>query len=112
MAPVRIRSDIGNYPPGVRKHLLERIEQRTLLKPMAEEFSAWLRTGPSAPDLEEAPSGWYKPFPSFTVLGEAELIKSLYTIYAPGKPRRGSVNLDEWTLNKKSPKPVRPTKSI
>jgi hypothetical protein len=110
MAPVKIRTDIRNYPPGIRKHLLERIEQRTLLKPMAEEFSAWLRAEPFAPDLEEAPAGWYKPFPSFTVLGQGELIKSFYTIYARGKPRRRSLNLDEWTPNKKPSKPARTTK--
>jgi len=103
MAPVKIRTDIRNYPPSVRKHLLERIDQRTLLKPMAEEFNSWLRTEPYAPDLEESPAGWYKPFSSFTVLGEGEFIKSLYTIYAPGKPRRGSVNVDDWSPTKKAP---------
>jgi len=108
MARVRIRIDITNYPPAVRNHLLERIDQRKLLKAMAEEFQEWLQTGPYAPDLAESPSGWYKPFSSFTVLGEGDLIKSLYTIYAPGTPRRGSINLDNWPGTKK---PIQQSKS-
>ncbi|MBZ5630409.1 MAG: hypothetical protein LAO06_16235 [Acidobacteriia bacterium] len=102
MSPVKVRTDIRNYPPAVREHLVKRIDERTLLKPMAEEFAVWLRSEPYAPDLEEAPAGWHKAFSSFTVLGEGELIKSLYTIYAPGKPRRGSINLDQWQPNQRA----------
>jgi hypothetical protein len=72
------------------------VDQRQFLAPMAIELDAWLRTGPEAPGLEDAPEGWHKLFKSFTVCGEGECIKTLFTIYAPGKPRRGSVDLDEW----------------
>ena len=37
-------------------------------------------------DLAEAPQGWFKRFDSFLILGEAECIKTLYTIYAPAIP--------------------------
>ena len=60
------------------------------------ELDAWLKIGPEAPDQEESPQGWHKPFDSFTICGEGECIKTVFTIYAPGKPRRGSVDLDEW----------------
>jgi len=63
---------------------------------MALELDAWLKTGPEAPDLQEAPGGWHKVFHSFTICGEDECIKTVFTIYAPGKPRRNSVDLDEW----------------
>ena len=54
---------------------------------------AWLKTNPDAPDLNEAPRGWYKPLPSCTVMGEGEFIK---TIFITEVPRKGSVNLDTW----------------
>jgi hypothetical protein len=71
------------------------VDQRQFLVPMAVELDAWLKTGPEAPDLEEAPHGWHKLFGSF-IICEGECIKTLFTIYAPGKPRRGSIDLDEW----------------
>jgi hypothetical protein len=69
---------------------------------MAEELDSWLKTGPSAPDFNESPSGagWHKRFGSFTILGEGECIKTVFTIYAPGKPRPHSVDLDEWAAKK------------
>jgi hypothetical protein len=59
---------------------------------------SWMHGCPKAPDLEEAPEGWHKFFDSFTICGEGECIKTLFTIYAPGKPRRSSVDLDEWEM--------------
>ncbi|HEY6763961.1 MAG TPA: hypothetical protein VI386_04255 [Candidatus Sulfotelmatobacter sp.] len=41
---------------------------------MAIELDTWLKTGPEAPNLEQAPQGWHT------------LFNSLFTIYAPGKP--------------------------
>jgi hypothetical protein len=63
---------------------------------MAIELDEWLMTNPEAPDLTEALRGWHKFFDSFTICGEGECIKTLFTIYAPGKPRHGSLDLDEW----------------
>jgi hypothetical protein len=39
---------------------------------------------------------WHKKFNSFTILGEGECIKTVFTIYAPGNPRPDSVDLDRW----------------
>ncbi len=63
---------------------------------MAQELANWLQTRPWAPDLAECPAGWHKAFPSFVVCGEGEFIKTLFTIYSPGKPRVGSMDLDAW----------------
>jgi hypothetical protein len=86
MAAVKIKSP-RECPPEARKHLRKRVDERTFLATMAKQLDAWLKTGPHAPDLAEAPQGWFKRFGSFLILGEAECIKTLFTIYAPGNPR-------------------------
>jgi hypothetical protein len=63
---------------------------------MGQELAEWLRSRPIAPDLQESPSGWHKKFSSFTACGEGEFLKTLFTIYAPGTPRKGSIDLDNW----------------
>ena len=96
MAAVKIRPPRDARRRAFREHLLDRVEKRFFLAPMAIELNEWLKTGPEAPDLGEAPEGWHKFFDSFTICGEGECIKTLFTIYAPGKPRRGSIELDKW----------------
>jgi hypothetical protein len=96
MAAVKIRPPRDPRCQAYREHLRERVDKRQFLVPMAMELSAWLETKPDAPDSEEAPQGWHKLFDSFTICGEGECIKTLFTIYAPGKPRRGSIDLDKW----------------
>ena len=96
MAAVRIRPPRDPRCRAYRDHLRDRVDQRQFLARMALELDVWLKTNPEAPDLEEAPYGWHKLFDSFTVLGEGECIKTVFTIYAPGRPRPGSADLDEW----------------
>jgi hypothetical protein len=98
MAAVQIKPPKHANCKQFREHLRQRVDERVFLRPMAEELDAWLKSRPYAPDLGEAPSGWHKKFKSFTILGEGECIKSLFTIYAPGNPRPNSVDLDEWSL--------------
>ena len=94
--PVRIQTDYHKYPASIKQHLIERIRDRRFLPGMAEELGTWLQTRPLAPDLAESPAGWHKNFSSFTVCGQGEFVKTLFTIYAPGRPRRGSVDLDRY----------------
>jgi hypothetical protein len=49
-----------------------------------------------AKNAKDGAPGWHKFFHSFTICGEGECIKTLFTIYSPGKPRRNSLDLDEW----------------
>jgi hypothetical protein len=63
------------------------VDKRRFLAPMAIELDAWLKTTPEAPDLEEAPECRHKSFGSFTICGEGEYIKTLFTIYSPGKTK-------------------------
>ena len=95
--PIKIQTNYHKYPPAIKEHLIDRIRDRRFLLGMATELSSWLQTRPSAPDLEESSAGWHRKFSSFTVCGEGEFVKTLFTIYAPGTPRRGSVDLDRWT---------------
>jgi hypothetical protein len=96
MAAVKIKPPRDPRCRAYRDHLRDRVDQRQFLAPMAIELDEWLRTNPEAPDLAAAPQGWHKSFDSFTICGEGECIKTLFTIYAPGKPRQGSVDLDVW----------------
>jgi hypothetical protein len=96
MAAVKIRPPRDARCRAYRDHLRDRVDQRQFLAPMAMELDEWLKSNPEAPDLEEASEGWHKFFDSFTIYDEGEYIKTVFTIYAPGKPRRRSVDLDRW----------------
>jgi hypothetical protein len=93
---VKIQTDYRKYPAVIKQHLIDRIRDRRFLSAMAEELADWLATRPSAPDLKESPAGWHRRFSSFIVCGEGEFLKTLFTIYAPGNPRKNSVDLGEW----------------
>jgi hypothetical protein len=92
--PIKVETNYHNYPAAIKHHLIQRIRDRRFLPGMAIELANWLQTRPSAPDSSESPAGWYKKFSSFTVCGEGQFIKTLFTIYSPGTPRKGSVELD------------------
>jgi hypothetical protein len=91
--PIRVQTHYNKYPAYIKQHLLQRFRDRRLTAGMAQELAAWLQARPVVPDLAESPAGWHKKFSSFTVCGEGEFIKTLFTIYSPGTPRRGSVAL-------------------
>ncbi len=93
---VKVQTDYNKYPASIREHLVERFRDRGFTAGMAQEVAEWLRTRPLAPDLQESPMGWYKEFSSFTICGEGEFAMTLFTIYAPGTPRKGSIDLDQW----------------
>ena len=95
--PIKVQTDYHKHPSGIQQHLIQRIRDRRFSTGMAQELADWLITRPSAPNLHEAPAGWHKKFSSFTVCGEGEFVETLFTIYAPGTPRRGSIDLDEWS---------------
>ena len=71
----------SNVPPALLRHLLERIQERSIAPEELEELARWLDKEPEVP---EGP--WYKRFSGMTVCGEAELIK---TFLSPGQLPRG-----------------------
>jgi hypothetical protein len=92
----RVQTNYRLYPAAIKRHLVERIRDRRFLPSMGQELADWLQTRPFAPGLKESPVGWHKKFASFTVCGEGEFLKTLFTIYSPGTPRKNSIDLDEW----------------
>jgi len=93
--PIRVQTAYNKYPTSIKQHLIQRFRDRNFTSGMAQELADWLRTRPLVPDQLESPAGWHKKFSSFTVCGEGEFLKTLFTIYNPGSPRKLSVDLGE-----------------
>jgi hypothetical protein len=61
-------------PPGVFRHLLDRIQLRQIDADQLGLLAEWLDRGP------EVPAGrWFRRFPGMTVCGEGELVKTFLT---------------------------------
>ena len=60
-----------NVPPGLLRHLLDRIQERRIPAEDLEKLARWLDREPEVP---EGP--WYKRFPGMVACGEGELIKT------------------------------------
>lgn len=97
---IRLVTDLKRYPKQTREHLIDRMQGRIFLEAMKQDWIDWLVSKPAVPDLQEAPQGWYKNFQGFSLVGEGEFIKTLYTIYSPGQFRKGAINLDTWTKSR------------
>jgi hypothetical protein len=70
-----------NVPPGIFRHLLDRIQDRRIAPEQLEKLVRWLDREP------EVPEGlWYKRFSGMIVCGDGELIK---TFLLPGQIARG-----------------------
>ena len=61
----------SHIPPGLFRHLLERIQERKIPAEQLTLFARWLDTEPEVP---EGP--WYKRFSGMIVCGEGELVKA------------------------------------
>ena len=66
----------ANLPPALLRHLLGRIQQRSISATQLGLLAVWLDRKPVVPE-----GRWYKRFPGMTVCGEGELIK---TFLLPG----------------------------
>src|SRR2546425_1652719 len=102
MAAVKIRPPRDARCRAYRDHLRDRVDQRQFLAPMAIELDEWLKSNPEAPDLEEAPEDWHQFFDSFTICGEGECIKTLFTIYAPMGAAAPELGNPAHTINRAS----------
>ena len=61
----------GQFPPGVRKHLVDRMRDRSISLEDLNQLRLWIEFGPIAPEGE-----WYKDFGSFKVCGEGQFPKT------------------------------------
>jgi hypothetical protein len=98
--PVKIERDFRKIPAAILEHLMARVRDRAISKAQLEEFSEWLLSGPTAPDVRESPKGWYKRFSSFTVCGEGAYCK---TFLASHVTAAKGFDLGEWSVRKKDP---------
>jgi hypothetical protein len=60
-----------NLPPAVFRHLLDRIQERSIPADPLGLLAAWLDTEPEVPH-----GSWFRRFPGMTVCGEGELVKT------------------------------------
>jgi hypothetical protein len=60
-----------NIPPALLNHLLDRIATRNIAADQLGLFAVWLDGEPDVPEGK-----WFKRFPSMTVCGEGELVKT------------------------------------
>ena len=68
-------------PQALLVHLLTRMRQRSISHEQIILLSRWLDTEPDVPEGK-----WFRRFPSFTVCGEGEFIK---TFLLPGQAPDG-----------------------
>jgi len=73
--------DRTNVPPGIFRHLVDRVQDRRIAPDQLEELARWLDGEPEVP---EGP--WYKRFTGMIACGEGEWIK---TFLLPGQLARG-----------------------
>ena len=71
----------GNLPPLVRRHLVERMDDRRITLPDLNQLREWIETEPTAPE-----GNWYKDFGSFKLCGEGPFPK---TFLLRGQPAQG-----------------------
>lgn len=58
-------------PPAVLRHLIQRVEERSIGADQLVLLAAWLDT---EPDVPAGP--WFKRFPGMTACGEGEFVKT------------------------------------
>ena len=59
----------AGLPPALLRHLLQRIQERSVGPDQLTLLAAWLDTAPEVPA-----SRWFKRFPGMTVCGEGEMV--------------------------------------
>ena len=64
----------SDLPPGLWKHLLERVRQREITLGDLGRLQEWVKSEPFAPDGD-----WYKDFGSFKLCGSGEYPKTVLT---------------------------------
>jgi len=68
-----------NIPPALFRHLLDRVQSRSIAASQPTLLAKWLDHEPEVPEGQ-----WYKQFPGMIVCGEGELVKTfLLPTHAP-----------------------------
>jgi hypothetical protein len=61
----------ANFPPAIRKHLIERMRDRKITLDDLNQLRLWVESSPEVPDGE-----WYKDFGSFKLCGHGRYPKT------------------------------------
>jgi hypothetical protein len=72
----------AKFPEALRRHLIERMRDRSITLTDLNQLRLWVETNPEVPVGD-----WYKDFGSFKLCGEAAYPK---TFLLPGQPARGT----------------------
>jgi len=72
----------SQLPDAVRRHLVERMHERSISIDDLNQLRLWIESGPEAPD-----GLWFKDFDSFKLCGDGALPK---TFLLRGQPARGT----------------------
>ena len=70
-----------NFPAGVRRHLIDRMRDRSIGIADLNQLRLWIETRPEVPETE-----WYKDFGSFKICGQGAFPK---TFLLRGQAARG-----------------------
>jgi hypothetical protein len=71
----------SRFPPAIRRHLIERMHDRSIGIDDLNQLRLWVESSPEVPEGE-----WVKDFGSFKLCGEGRLPK---TFLLPGQSARG-----------------------
>jgi len=72
----------AKFPAALRRHLIERMSDRSITVTDLNQLRLWVETNPEVPVGD-----WYKDFGSFKLCGEGPYPK---TFLLPGQPARGT----------------------
>jgi hypothetical protein len=72
----------AKFPEALRRHLIERMSDRSIILTDLNQLRLWVETNPEVPEGD-----WYKDFGSFKLCGEGTYPK---TFLLPGQPARGT----------------------
>jgi hypothetical protein len=72
----------AKFPEPLRRHLIERMSDRSITITDLNQLRLWVETNPEVPVGD-----WYKDFGSFKLCGEGTYPK---TFLLPGQPARGT----------------------
>jgi hypothetical protein len=61
----------GNFPPGIREHLIDRMRDRTIGIEDLNRLRLWIDSNPQVREGD-----WYKDFGSFKICGKGSLPKT------------------------------------
>lgn len=70
----------AHFPPPIRRHLIERMHDRSISLDDLNRLRLWIESGPEVPEGK-----WYKDFGSFKLCGEGPYPKTFLLANQPAE---------------------------